>query len=67
MSEEEAHTPLVIVHANFAESPTTNPVIPVPAEAGVVIVATPETSVHKPVPTAGVFAAIAVEVVLHNF
>ena len=46
----------MIVHINtFA--PTPNPVIPDVGDAGVVIVPAPLTSVHKPVPTVGVFPA----------
>ena len=40
--------------------PTASPVMFVVGENGLVIVPLPETNVHKPVPTVGVFAVIAV-------
>ena len=44
--------------------PTLNPVIPEVGEVGVVSVAEPTTTVHKPVPTVGVFpASVAIVVV----
>ena len=55
------HVPLDIVHWNeFA--PNANPVITEVGEEGVVTIPLPETSVHTPVPTVGVFPAkVAVE------
>jgi hypothetical protein len=57
----DAHGELVIVQRKVAV-PTTNPVTPDVGEEGVVIVAVPETTDHKPVPTLGVLAASVVVV-----
>jgi len=66
-SEEEAQTPLVMVHRRVAEAPTVKPVIPEVGEEGVVIVAVPANTVQVPVPTAGVFPAKVAVVTLHKF
>lgn len=67
LSTEVEQVPLVIVHANVAESPITKPVTPLVGDVGEVMVAVPDTSVHVPVPTVGVFPVTTVDVVLHNF
>lgn len=61
-SELEAHGGFEMVQRRVAEEPTTNPVTPEVGEEGVVTVAVPATTDHKPEPTAGVFPA-SVEVV----
>lgn len=55
-SVEDTHDPLLIVQRSVAE-PVTNPVTPDVGEPGVVTDAVPDTTVHKPVPTEGVFPA----------
>ena len=65
-SVETAHPPLLIVHLKVADAPTVNPVTPELADAGVVIVAAPETKLQLPVPTAGVLPAKVAEVTLHK-
>ena len=58
-SAVEPHTaPLLIVHRSVALVPAGTPVTVVDSLAGVVIVAVPEISVHKPVPGAAAFAVI---------
>jgi hypothetical protein len=64
-SSDEVHVPLDVVHLNVADVPGTSPVSPDVAEAGVVIVAAPLTTVHKPVPTPGVLPANVAVVELH--
>ena len=51
------HTPLVMVQRKVALLPTGTPVTPLLALVGVVIVAVPDTNVHKPVPLAGTLPA----------
>ena len=63
---EEVQTPLVTVHLNTAVVPAGTPVTVVVGEVGVVMVAVPLTSVHKPVPGAGLLPAIVNEPVLHS-
>lgn len=57
----DAHTPLPMVHANTLD-PTPTDVIALLGELGLVMVPAPDTSVHVPVPTAGVLPASTVEV-----
>ncbi len=53
------HTPFEIVQRRVADVPTGTPVTPDVANVGVVIVAVPVTTVHRPVPvTAGVAANV---------
>ena len=54
VSVDGAHVPLEIVHTKVF-TPTLTPVIVVVGKVGFVIVPTPETIVHKHVPTIGVF------------
>jgi hypothetical protein len=49
----DTQTPLLIVQRSVALVPATTPVTPLTGEAGVVIAAAPETTVHKPDPTPG--------------
>lgn len=56
-----------MVHRKVTFAPTTKPVSPEEAEEGVVIVAEPATTVHNPVPTAGVFPDKVAVVTLHRF
>ena len=65
-SVETAQPPLLIVHLKVADAPTVNPVTPELADAGVVMVAAPETKLQLPVPTAGVLPAKVAEVTLHK-
>ena len=65
-SEEGLQDPLDIVHRNVAEEPTNNPVTSEVGEAGVVMLAVPDTTVQTPVPTEAVFPAKVVVVRLHN-
>lgn len=51
-----------MVQRKVAVPGTANPVTPEVGEAGVVMVAVPETTVHKPVPTVGVLPANVVMV-----
>ena len=62
---EEEHVPLLIVQVKVALVPAVIPVTPEVAEAGVVIVAVPLVTVHKPLPVLGVFPAKANAAVLH--
>ncbi|MFN5786086.1 MAG: hypothetical protein ACK457_08940, partial [Flavobacteriia bacterium] len=55
---ETAHVPLVIVHLNVAVVPAGTAVTEVPGELGVVMVAVPETTDHRPVPTLGVLPVL---------
>ena len=66
MLGEGAHTPLLIVHLNML-GPYPKPVTPEAGLFGVVIVPVPLTSVHRPVPTVGVFPANVVLVISHRF
>ena len=66
-SVEAAHAPLLIVHLSVALAPTVKPVKPLVAEAGVVIVAAPAVTVHKPVPVTGTLPANVAVVTLHKF
>ena len=65
-SKLDEHGALLIVQRNVALEPTTKPVIPVVDRVGVVIVAVPVTTVHKPVPTVAVLPANVAVVVLHR-
>lgn len=56
-----------IVQRKVADAPTTNPVTPDVGDDGVVMVAMPETTDHKPVPDAGVLPAKVAVVTLHKF
>ena len=63
---EEAQGELEIVHANTV-FPKPKPVMLVVGESEFVIVPLPETSVHTPVPTTGVLAAMNVfALVIHS-
>ena len=62
---EEEHVPLLIVQVKVALVPAVIPVTPEVAEAGVVIVAVPLVTVHKPLPVLGVFPAKVNAAVLH--
>src|SRR3970040_568365 len=65
-SEVAAHTPLPMVQRRVTEDPAATPVMVVVAEFGLVIVtAGPPTWLQVPVPTTGVFAAMAKVLVLH--
>ena len=59
------HPPLEIVHLNVALVPTARPVTVVIGEVALVIVAAPAITVHAPVPTPGVLAAMVNVLVLH--
>jgi hypothetical protein len=65
-SKDAVQAPLLIVHRKVDEKPTDNPVIPEVAEAGVVITAEPELTVHKPVPIPATLPANVAEVTLHS-
>ena len=56
-SVEGVQGELDIVHRRVAVPGTAKPVTPEVGELGVVIVAVPETTLHVPVPTVGVFPA----------
>ena len=56
-SSVDVQVPLVVVQRSVALVPAGTPVTPEVAEDGVVIVAVPLISVHRPVPVEGVFAA----------
>ena len=60
VAEDAAQGRFEIVHAKTFV-PKAKPVIDVFGKVGFVIVPEPETKVHKPVPTTGVFAAISVD------
>ena len=62
---DAVHVPLLIVQVNVALVPAVTPVTPEVAEAGVVIVAVPLVTVHKPVPMLAVFPARVKADVLH--
>ena len=65
-SEEEVQEPFETVQRKVADAPIANPVTSEVGDAGVVMVAVPEITVHSPVPTVGVFpASVAVEI-LHK-
>src|SRR3970282_1556279 len=65
-SEGAAHPPLPMVQRRVTEVPAVTPVMVVVADAGLVIVtAGPPTWLQVPVPTTGVFAAMAKVLVLH--
>jgi hypothetical protein len=57
--------PLLMVHRKVAALPAVIPVIVVVGLPALVIVAVPDCTVHSPVPTAGVLAAIVKVLVLH--
>ena len=63
----DGHTPLEIVQVKMEAAPGVNPVTPELKRAGVVITAEPETTVHNPVPGAGLLPANVVVVTLHRF
>ena len=63
---DELHVPFVIVQRNTAVVPAGTPVTVDVGEDGVVIVAVPLTSVHKPVPGEGLFPARVNDPVLHK-
>ena len=66
VSVDVAHGLLLMVHTRVALVPTVMPVTALVGELGVLIVAVPDINVHKPVPTAGVFAAKVLLVTLHR-
>ena len=55
-----------MVHLKVALAPIVNPVTVLVGDVGVVIVAVPDTTLHKPVPDVAVFAASVVVVTLHR-
>jgi len=65
-SVEAAHEPFEVVHRNVAVVPTTNPVTPLVERVGVVMVATPLTTLHTPEPIIGALPASVVDVMLHR-
>ena len=60
-----AHTPLLIVQRNVALVPTGTPVTPLLKVPAAVIVAVPDTTVHKPVPTTGLLPPSVKAPLLH--
>lgn len=66
-SVEGAQKPLLIVHLNVADVPTTNPVTPLLGNVGSVTVAVPDTTLHKPVPVVAALPANVAVVTLHIF
>ena len=66
-SAETAHPPLLIVQRKVTDAPIVNPVKPDVGDVGLVMVAVPDTTVHKPVPTVGVLPAKVAVVTLHKF
>ncbi len=65
-SLDAAQAPLLMVHLKVA-APVTNPVTPDVGLVGVVTVAVPATTVHAPVPVAGVLPAKVAVLTLHRF
>jgi hypothetical protein len=65
-SEEAGHAPLAMVQRITEEAPTESAVIPEVLEAGVVMLAVPETRVHVPVPVTGTLPARVVVVILQK-
>ncbi len=65
-SVEGAQVPFVIVHLNVTLAPIVKPVTPDNGSTGSVIVAVPETTVHKPVPAVGAFPDNVAVVILHS-
>lgn len=55
-----------MVQRNVVDAPIVKPVTPDVGEAGAVIVAAPETTVHKPVPTAATLPDSVAVVTLHK-
>jgi hypothetical protein len=66
-SKESTQLPLLIVHLKVAVLPIVKPVIPEFGDEGEVMVALPPTTVHVPVPAAGVLPASVVVVTLQRF
>ena len=66
-SVEAAHAPLLIVQRKVTLAPIVNPVKPLVALVGVVIVAVPAITVQRPVPVVGVLPARVATVTLHKF
>ena len=66
-SLDTAQPPLLMVHLKVALVPMVRPVTVLVAELAVVIVAVPDTTLHAPVPVAGVFPANVVLVTLQRF
>ena len=66
-SVEFVQNPLLIVHLNVALAPIVKPVRPLVSDAGVVIVAVPAVTVHKPVPIVAVLPANVAVLLLHIF
>ena len=56
-SSVDVQAPFVIVHLSVALVPTGTPVTAEVLDVGVVIVAVPVTTLHKPVPTVGLLPA----------
>ena len=67
VSVDAVHGLLLMVHTNVTVVPATKPVTPDVGELGVVMVAVPNATVHKPVPKAGVLADKVVVPELHKF
>ena len=65
-SLDAVHGELDIVQRNVDDSPIVKPVTPDVRKVGLVTCAVPEITVHKPVPTVGLFPASVVVVVLHR-
>ena len=65
-SEEAVQGRLEMVQRKVDELPIVKPVTPDVREVGLVTCAVPEITVHKPVPTVGLFAASVVVVLLHK-
>src|SRR5690606_9212889 len=60
------HFPFSTLHSNVPDAPAATPVTVVVADAGLVIVALPETMLHVPVPMTGTVAPIEKELVLQS-
>ena len=66
-SVEAAQAGLLIVHRNVTLAPIVKPVTVLVGLLAVVIVAVPDTTLHAPVPVAGVLPARVAVVTLHRF
>ena len=65
-SEVDGQGTFEIVHLSTALVPTGTPVTPEVGEVGVVMLAVPLTSVHRPLPDVGVLPAKVNDDVLHS-